>query len=265
MTRDDIRLTLIGGPTLLIEVDGFRLLTDPTFDGPGSYDLGPVTLTKRTAPALAPDAIGTVDAVLLSHAHPDHLDAAGRRFLASARRTFTTVAAAQRLPGAEGLSQWETRVITAPGGKRLAITATPARHGPPGVEALMGDVSGFVVSVPWRGDALYVTGDTVWYEGIAEVARRFRPAVAVLFAGAARTRGPFRLTMDCSDALEVARAFPAATLVGVHNEGWAHFTEDGDDLARAFAALGQRSRLLALEPGRLATVALAGVGSAAHG
>ncbi len=40
---------------------------------------------------------------------------------------------------------------------------------------------------------------------------RFRPVVAVLFAGAARTRGPFHLTMDCNDALEAARAFPAAT------------------------------------------------------
>ncbi len=70
---------------------------------------------------------------------------------------------------------------------------------------------GFVVSLPEGRDAVYVTGDTVWYEGIAEVARRFRPVVAVLFAGAARTRGPFHLTMDCNDALEAARAFPAAT------------------------------------------------------
>ena len=31
----DVRLTHIGGPTVLIEVDGWRLLTDPTFDAPG--------------------------------------------------------------------------------------------------------------------------------------------------------------------------------------------------------------------------------------
>ena len=37
-------ITLIGGPTALVELDGFRLLTDPTFDGPGEYDLSYVTL-----------------------------------------------------------------------------------------------------------------------------------------------------------------------------------------------------------------------------
>jgi L-ascorbate metabolism protein UlaG (beta-lactamase superfamily) len=31
-----VRITLIGGPTALIEIDGFRLLTDPTFDAPRS-------------------------------------------------------------------------------------------------------------------------------------------------------------------------------------------------------------------------------------
>ena len=48
---------------------------------------------------------------------------------------------------------------------------------------------------------LYVTGDTVWYDGVAEVARRFRPGVVLLFAGAARTRDPFNLTMNTNDAI----------------------------------------------------------------
>jgi L-ascorbate metabolism protein UlaG (beta-lactamase superfamily) len=256
MTRDDIHLTLIGGPTLLIEVAGFRLLTDPTFDAPGSYDLGAVTLTKHAGPALTPEAVGHVDAVLLSHDHADNLDRGGRSFLASAGQTLTTSAVAERLPGVDGLSPWERRVLSAPDGRSLVVTATPARHGPPGIEGLIGDVVGFMVSLPEGGDLVYVTGDTVWYEGVAEVARRFRPELVVLFAGAARTRGPFALTMDCNDALETARAFPAATIVGIHNDGWAHLTETAEDLARAFAALGCRSRLLALEPGRPATLTL---------
>jgi L-ascorbate metabolism protein UlaG (beta-lactamase superfamily) len=259
MSRDDVRLTLIGGPTVLIELGGLRLLTDPTFDDPGDYDLGAVTLTKRAGPALAPEAVGSVDAILLSHdQHADNLDRAGRAFLARAARTLTTTAGAQRLPGAEGLSPWERRAVAGRGGRSLVVTATPARHGPPGIEALAGEVVGFVVSAPDGADAVYVTGDTVWYEGVAEVARRFRPALVLLFAGAARTRGPFDLTLGANGALEVARAFPAATLVAVHNDGWANFTESGADLARAFAALGQRSRLVLLEAGRPVTLAGAG-------
>jgi len=33
-----LSITLIGGPTALIEIDGFRLLTDPTFDAPGAIN-----------------------------------------------------------------------------------------------------------------------------------------------------------------------------------------------------------------------------------
>jgi hypothetical protein len=69
-----LRITLIGGPTALIEVGGFRLLTDPTFDAPGSYTLPHVTLEKLSGPALSADNIGAVDAVLLSHdQHRDDL------------------------------------------------------------------------------------------------------------------------------------------------------------------------------------------------
>ena len=46
------KVTLIGGPTALIEIGGFRLLTDPTFDAPGEYRLPHVTLKKTSSPAL---------------------------------------------------------------------------------------------------------------------------------------------------------------------------------------------------------------------
>jgi L-ascorbate metabolism protein UlaG (beta-lactamase superfamily) len=75
-------LTLIGGPTLLIEIGGFRLLTDPTFDAPGDYQSGPVTLRKTQGPALSAAEIGRIDAVLLTHdQHADNLDPAGRLLL----------------------------------------------------------------------------------------------------------------------------------------------------------------------------------------
>jgi hypothetical protein len=53
-----LSITLIGGPTALIEVDGFRLLTDPTFDGPGAYQLPHVKLEKLSSPAVSADAVG---------------------------------------------------------------------------------------------------------------------------------------------------------------------------------------------------------------
>ena len=244
-----LAITLIGGPTALIEIDGFRLLTDPTFDQPGSYQLPHVTLEKLVGPALGADMIGEVDAVLLSHdQHSDNLDHGGRDFLKRAPRVLTTEAGAKRLGAhAESLMPWATTQLTK-AGQTLTITATPARHGPAGIEPMSGDVIGFVLQ---RGDhaAIYVSGDTVFYDGVAEVARRFRASVVLPFAGAAQTRGPFHLTMDTNDTVETARVFREALIVPVHTDGWAHFRQSAQDLRKTFDALGLSARLKLLEPG----------------
>lgn len=244
------RITLIGGPTALIEIGGFCFLTDPTFDEPGDYKLPHVTLTKTSRPALALADVGPIDAVLLSHdQHADNLDNSGREFLKRAPRVFTTMIGAQRLGGrAEGMVPWQTVKLGKADGRSLAITATPARHGPAGIEPFSGEVIGFVLQ---DGDdaPVYITGDTVWYDGVAQVAQRFKAGIVLLFAGSAQTRGPFHLTMDTNDAIETAQAFPDATIVPVHYEGWLHFKQNGDDLLKTFNALGFGARLRLLEPG----------------
>src|SRR5438552_78538 len=132
------KITLIGGPTALIEIGGFRFLTDPTFDEPGEYRLPHVVLTKTSRPALAPADIGPIDAVVLSHdQHADNLDNSGRDFLIKAPRVFTTVVGAKRLGGnAQGLAPWQAATLTRPDGSSVQITAAPARHGPAGIEPL---------------------------------------------------------------------------------------------------------------------------------
>lgn len=253
---NSLRITLIGGPTALIEIDGFRLLTDPTFDTPRAYQLPHVKLEKLSGPALSAEAIGDVDAVLLSHdQHADNLDDSGRHFLARAKRVLTTVAGAKRLAShAEGLAPWAATELTGKDGRSLTVTATPARHGPAGIEPLSGDVVGFVLtSANAAIRPIYISGDTVWYDGVAEVARRFKAGVVLPFAGAAQTRGPFHLTMDTNDTIETARAFPDAVIVPLHTDGWAHFRQNAGDLRASFDTLGFGSRLKLLEPG-VATV-----------
>src|SRR5262245_9070017 len=123
-----VKITLIGGPTALIEMDGYRLITDPTFDPPGQYRLPPVTLTKPEKTPIAAAQVGPIDAVLLSHdQHPDNLDTEGRALLAHAGRVLTTIAGAQRLGGkAEGLEPWRSAELTKPDSAGLRVTATPA-------------------------------------------------------------------------------------------------------------------------------------------
>jgi hypothetical protein len=97
--------------------------------------------------------------------------------------------------------------------------------------------------------SIYITGDTVWYDGVVQVSRHFRPGIVLLFAGSARTRGPFNLTMNTNDAIETAHAFPDAAIVPVHCEGWVHFTQNEEDLVQSFKALGLGRRLQLLQRG----------------
>src|SRR4051794_11358116 len=148
-----MELTYIGGPTALIEVAGLRLLTDPTFDPPGKrYHFGWGTFSRKLAgPAIPAAEIGQIDAVLLSHDHhDDNLDPAGREWLPNAGKVITTPSGAKRLGGSTiGLAPWESTTLAASGGPEVKVTATPARHGPPGSRPIVGEVIGFVLE--WEG------------------------------------------------------------------------------------------------------------------
>lgn len=254
MKSRDLQMTYVGGPTALLEFGGVRLLTDPTFDAAGGeYRAASYVLRKTQGPAMVPDALGRLDAVLLSHDHHfDNLDTSGRQLSSRVRRVFTTEAGAGRLgPPAQGMAPWQSVELPAPQQRVLRVTATPARHGP--AHADRGPVIGFVLAFDDDPDyGVYLSGDTVWYEGLLEIARRYSIRAAILFMGAARVAavGPWHLTFTASEGIEAARAFKDATIVPVHFEGWDHFNESRADIEAAFAAAKLEGRLRWLEPGR---------------
>jgi L-ascorbate metabolism protein UlaG (beta-lactamase superfamily) len=250
-----MRMTLryVGGPTALLEIGGLRVLIDPTFDPPGSYPIGTRSLTKTIGPAVAAAEIEPLDIVLLSHdQHPDNLDHAGRELLLRTPNVFSTPTASERI-GAPvvGLEPWQSVDVGA-----LRITAVPARHGPEGCEPLTGPVTGFVlhgVGVP----SVYVSGDNAALEHVAAVAAQFpHVEVALLFAGSARTAllDGAPLTLGSAEAAEAARLLPRATVVPLHFEGWAHFSQGRDTLAGAFEEAGVGDRLRLPEPGATITL-----------
>jgi L-ascorbate metabolism protein UlaG (beta-lactamase superfamily) len=253
-----VRITHVGGPTTLVEVAGWRLLTDPTFDAPGRrYAFGWGTSSRKlSGPAVPVEAIGAVDAVLLSHDHhADNLDDAGRALLPSAGTVVTTSPGAARVGGgARGLTPWATTQLTAPGRPAIEITATPCRHGPPLSRAVTGAVIGFALR--WEGQkhgVLWVSGDTVLYPGVREVGERFEVGAALLHLGAVRfpITGPVGYSMTARDAVEICRAVRPRTAIPVHYEGWSHFSQGRDEVEREFrsAPEAERKRVRWLTPG----------------
>jgi L-ascorbate metabolism protein UlaG (beta-lactamase superfamily) len=249
-------LTHIGGPTVLIEIGSLHLLTDPTFEAAGyQYVAGSQVIRKTASPRLPASALVPVDAVLLSHhQHGDNLDPAGRALLSAAKQTLTTPASAALLGGnARGVSPWQTVTLTETSGRSIRVTATPARHGPAEIKFATGDVTGWLLE--WEdepGGALYISGDTVLFEGLEAVARRFQVAVALLHFGAAQAKrfGPVSITLTAAEGARFAALLGEATIIPIHYEGWTHLTEGRDEIEQAFLAAGREKQLRFLPLGQ---------------
>jgi L-ascorbate metabolism protein UlaG (beta-lactamase superfamily) len=246
-----VKLTLVGGPTAVLEYAGLRWLTDPSLSEPGEYAGG---LVKTTGPAIAIDDLPPIDVVLVSHEHhSDNLDPAGRDFLPRAGRVLTTTAGAENLSqNAIGLEPWASVAVERAGGDPVTVTAVPAQHGPDGTDHIMGPVIGFVLEADGE-DTVYVSGDNASLDVVRTIADRLGPFdVAVLFAGAVQV--PYRfdgayLTLSSDRAAEATKLLGVRAAIPVHFEGWTHFTQGARELRAAFAGNGIADRLVLAERG----------------
>jgi L-ascorbate metabolism protein UlaG (beta-lactamase superfamily) len=153
---------------------------------------------------------------------------------------LTTVAGAGRLGhGALGLRPWATTRLEAAKGPSIEVTATPCRHGPPASTPIVGQVVGFALR--WDGQEhgdLWISGDTVLYPGVRQVADRLEVGTALLHLGGVRfpVTGPIRYTMTAEDGVELCRLLRPRTALPVHYEGWSHFQQDRLAMEGVFAA-----------------------------
>ena len=89
----------------------------------------------------------------------------------------------------------------------------------------------------WEGQAhgvLWISGDTVLYDGVRQVADRLEVDVALLHLGGVRfpVTGPVRYTMTARDALELCRILAPRVAIPIHYEGWKHFRQGREAIER---------------------------------
>ena len=157
------RLTYVGHATVLIELDGTRVITDPVL----RKRIGHL---RRQVPSPAADVEERLDAVLISHLHHDHVDAPSLRRIDPA----TPMLVPQNAGGfftRRGFR--DVRELAAGEAQQigdLQITATPASHGGGrGPFQRRAAVIGFTVE---GGSSLYFAGDTDYFDAMAELAGR---------------------------------------------------------------------------------------------
>ena len=213
-----MRVTFINHATVLLQMDGVNVLTDPTW---AKRTIRIVGERRRRPPGLRLEDLPRIDAVLVSHDHHDHMDLPTLRRLAAAFHPVILTGlgnaaylARKGVAGGRDLDWWESSEI-APG---VRVTAVPARHNS-GRGMFDHDRSlwcGFVVTGP-SGSA-YFAGDTGDGSHFAKIAERFSPIRLALLPIGGFVPEWFMHPQHLGprDAVEAAIALRAATTVPMH-------------------------------------------------
>jgi len=254
----NITITHIDTACMLLDINGFRILTDPTLDHAGKlYHHGYGGFSRKTEnPALSLDELKDIDLILLSHhQHKDNLDIAGTQLAKKFPNIISTKAARKVLPQTIGLDDWESTNVMTKKVTNLRITATPAQHHPSWIpEFISGKVIGFVIEFDEQEKGvIYISGDTVYFKGIDEVARRYNIDTAIIHLGAVQFRyltGFGRYTMDGNDLIKVVNVLRPCTIIPIHYRGWTHFKESEESLRKILAAHDEINfKTIFLKPG----------------
>ncbi len=192
-----MKITMIGHSTVLIEVAGARILTDPYFGPHGN----PAYARPRPS-ARRREELSNVDLVLISHNHFDHID---RRFLRALPQSVPVLAPAvsawmTRLKGGHnviGLKPWQRRAFAS-----VTITAVPARH--------VTFTVGYIVEADGR--RIYFAGDTYFAGFMERIGREFHPDVALIPVTTFR----IPMTMGETQAVEAVRLLAPQVVIPIH-------------------------------------------------
>jgi L-ascorbate metabolism protein UlaG (beta-lactamase superfamily) len=251
----ELRVTLVNHSTLLVQMDGVNILTDPVW----SERVGPTSAIgqrRHRPPGIRWEDLPPIDVVLLSHDHYDHFDVPTLRRLARRfhPRIITGLGNGARLRqegigGGEELDWWRS-VTIAPG---LRVTAVPAQHwsGRTLTDHCRTLWMGFVIE---GRDSVYFAGDTGWGSLFALIHARYpRFRLALLPIAPFRPEWYMhRKHASPADAVHAAQVLHAATSVAMH-WGTVELGDDGrmepvDSLRATIAELPARCRPVFLTP-----------------
>ncbi|MHC1558627.1 MBL fold metallo-hydrolase [Actinomycetospora sp. C-140] len=233
---DQPSLFFVGTATTVLRCAGFTVLTDPNFLHRGQLAyLGKGLVSRRlTEPALRPDQLPHLDAVVLSHLHGDHWDREARRGLDRSVPVVTTPAAARTLQSRQGfrralgLRTWESHTLVRPDGATLRVTALPGRHAPRLVTRLLPPVMGSLLEfADPSGEVLrrlYLSGDTLPFEGIPLIREHIGEVDrAVLHLGGTTLPGGLVVTMDGRMGADVLETIAPRRATPIHYDDYGVF------------------------------------------
>jgi L-ascorbate metabolism protein UlaG (beta-lactamase superfamily) len=229
-------LRLIRNATLRLRYGGVDFLIDPMLSVRHAIrPMGDSPARNPTVdlPCSVDEVIVGVDAVIVSHLHPDHFDEAALGLIPRHLPIMCQAGDGYKLINA-GFDATELAETTRYHG--VEITPVAASHGSGAILERMGSVTGLL----FRADGeptLYWSGDTVLTDAVRDTITAARPDVIVTHSGGATASGT-TIIMDIDDTLEVALHAPSATIIAVHLEAVAHAPVTRTELRAAADTMG---------------------------
>ena len=249
----------VGTATVIIRFAGFTILTDPNFLHAGDHvHLGyGLTSERLTEPAFDIADLPPVDFCVLSHYHGDHFDQVVEEKLRKDLPIVTTPHAVENISekgftAGIALETWESTEFSNDQAK-VKITSMPGKHGPPIVDMALPDVMGSMLDFDdaegRRLMRMYITGDTLIFDDINEIPKRY-PGVdlALLHLGGTRVLGVL-VTMDDEQGVQMMQIIQPRVAIPIHYNDYDVFKSPLEDFKRAAAEAGFSDRLVYLTHG----------------
>lgn len=247
----EISITHLDTACCLIQIDGLTILTDPVFDEPGKYYYhGYGAISKKTSnPTIKVENLPKIDLILLSHPqHMDNFDKKGRIMAEKIPLILSTKKIEKMYQNGIGMVPWQSHTITTPNNSEIVITATPAKHHPKWLpEFFSGKVIGFIIQHSNVNESIYISGDTIYYTGIKEVAERFpNISISLLHVGGVEFRyltGFGQYTMNRKGFIKTIRIIKPKIVIPIHNNGWTHFKENDEGVKKELSKNAEESKV----------------------
>ncbi|MCG8326813.1 MAG: MBL fold metallo-hydrolase [Chitinophagales bacterium] len=233
---EKVAIQLVRNATLKIQYAGKVLLVDPMLSSRHSFmsfvepgkDLNPTV----GLPMSVEEVIEGVDAVLLTHLHPDHFDQKAMEVLAKDLPFYVQPSDKEMVEKADftNVEAIESMANYDP----IKILRTDGKHGPDKLLPTLGIVSGFVLQAE-NWPTIYIIGDCLWDETIERQIEKYNPDIIITNSGGAIFMGQDRILMNEEETLKVARKAPQAQLIATHIEALDHCQVTREALAKAAA------------------------------
>ena len=252
-----MKLTQIRNATLKVEYAGKKFLIDPMLSKKGAFPGFPGTINSHIANPtvdlpLPLSEILDVDAVIVTHTHQDHWDDAAKEAIPKDMPIFTQNARDQwDIQMSWFRNTWVLEERNDFGG--ITLNKTPGQHGRGEIlEGLMGDILGNVCGIVFTHPTektLYIAGDTIWYQGVEQNLKQYKPDVMVLNSGDAKVLPNESIIMGKEDVYEAYKAAPLATIIASHMGAVNHALLSREDLRAFIVDHRMNSRVLVPEDG----------------